>query len=64
MRAFCKRYGIEDYKFSRKMMRYASELAQVTHTGMNYFMDMPIKDFIWLYNDTAERMKKHKPKHR
>ena len=45
-------------------MRYASELAQATHTGMNYFMDMPIKDFIWLYNDTAERMKKHRPKHR
>jgi hypothetical protein len=45
-------------------MRYASELAQVTHTGMNYFMDMPIKDFIWLYNDTAERMKKYRPKHR
>jgi hypothetical protein len=45
-------------------MRYAAQLAQATNTGMNYFMEMPIKDFIWLYNDTAERMKKDQPKHR
>lgn len=41
-------------------MRCASELAQVTHTSMSYFMDMPIKEFVWLYNDTAERLKKMK----
>ena len=45
-------------------MRYASELAQVTHTGMDYFMSLPIHEFIWLYNDTAERMKKQRQKHR
>lgn len=45
-------------------MRAASELSQVTHTSMAYFMDMPIHEFIWLYNDTAERLKKHQPKHR
>ena len=45
-------------------MRLASDLAQVTHTSMDYFMSMPIHEFIWLYNDTAERMKKYRPKHR
>ena len=41
-------------------MRYASEFAQVTHTGMDYFMSMPIHEFIWLYNDTAERLKRQR----
>jgi hypothetical protein len=45
-------------------MRGASELAQVTHTGMDYFMGMPIHEFIWIYNDTYERVKKNQPKHR
>lgn len=64
MPAFCKRYAITDYKYSRSLRRYASELAQVTHTSMEYFMSLPIKEFIELYNYTAERLKKDPRKQR